>query len=75
MIRITPESKRIITMPNWVKTAIPVFKFGHRKFKNRQTDQNDSNIIKELLKLSEEKSEGFSLNLEDFKNLAEEFLD
>lgn len=85
-IRISPESKTIITMPNWIKTAIPIFKFGQKTFKNKQqknksgqTDQNDYNLIKELLKLSELKeetdTETFNIDLKDIKNLVEEFLD
>lgn len=70
-------------MPNWIKTAIPVFKFGHNKFKNRKvppkTDQNQCNIVKELINLYEEKakpeSENFSIDIEDLKKLEEEFLE
>jgi len=89
-IRVNPESKTIITMPNWIKTAIPVFKFGYKRFQKQQqqnkcgqTDQNDYNLIKELLELSElqtedfldTKEEKFNIDLEDIKNLIEDFMD
>lgn len=84
--QVNPESKTIITMPNWIKTAIPVFKFGYKRFQKQQpqnksgkTDQNDYNLIKELIELSElqteTKGEKFDIDLEDIKNLIEDFMD
>lgn len=86
-IRVDPDSKTVITIPNWIKTAIPVFKFGHKKFRlnkkqkkeSNQTDQDNYNLINELLNLSEKKAysgaENFTINLEDLRNLTGEFLD
>ena len=58
-IRVTPNSKTIITMPDWIQTAIPVFKYGHKRFKRKVIKQvfgqNDQNLINELLDLCDKK--------------------
>lgn len=88
-IRITPNSKKIINVPNWIKAAIPVFKYGQKNFKkkhkkkpNDQSDQSDQNIINELKNLSTETDdidyidkENFILNFEDLIDLKEEFFE
>jgi hypothetical protein len=82
-IRISPESKTVLNMPNWITTAIPVFRFGHKKFQTRNksspTDQTNTKIIKELLNASNLKgdkdNENFIIDLEDLKNLEKEFME
>lgn len=79
-LRVEPDSKKIITLPKWVAGTIPLLKIGYNhlvKKNSDQSDQKDSNLIQNLVKLSKENpcqtKENFDFEIQDILNLSKDF--